>query len=123
VNVEDKQHQHFVRQESINGSQAEENSPPHSQSRGELPTHERESHSSSSHEHHRPHSAHAEATTSTTTTTSMIPASINYNVNIQFDPATPQSGKPTNLSLMVTEQKVGEPIKDFDIIHDKLICT
>jgi hypothetical protein len=51
----------------------------------------------------------------------MIPASINYNVNIQFDPATPQSGKPTSLSLVVTEQKVGEPIKDFDIIHDKLM--
>jgi hypothetical protein len=119
--MEDKQDQHFVRQESVNGSQAEEDSPQHSQSRGELPTRERESRSS--HEHHRPYSAHAEATTSTTTTTSMIPASINYNVNIQFDPATPQAGKPTNLSLMVTEQKVGEPIKQFDILHDKLICT
>jgi hypothetical protein len=51
----------------------------------------------------------------------MMPAVINYNVNVQFDPATPQAGKPTNLSLIVTEQKVGEPIKQFDIIHDKLM--
>jgi hypothetical protein len=112
--MEDEQHQHFVRQESRNGSQAEEDSPPHSQSQGELPTRERESHSSS-HEHHRPHSAHGEMTTSTATT-SMIPAPINYNVNVQFDPATPQAGKPTSLSLVVTEQKVGEPIKQFDVI-------
>jgi len=117
--MEDEQHEHFVRQESRNGSQAEEDSPPHSQSQGELPTRERESHSSS-HEHHRPHSAHGEMTTSTATT-SMIPAPINYNVNVQFDPATPQAGKPTSLSLVVTEQKVGEPIKQFDIIHDKLM--
>jgi hypothetical protein len=70
-------------------------------------------------EHHH-HSAHAE-TTRSTAATSMAPASINYNVNVQFDPANPQASKPTNLSLIVTEQKVGEPIKDFDIIHDKLM--
>ena len=46
----------------------------------------------------------------------MMPAKTNYNVNIQFDPSSPQAGKPTNLSLIVTEQKVGEPIKDFDMI-------
>jgi len=45
----------------------------------------------------------------------------NYNVNVQFDPATPQASKPTNLSLVVTEQKVEEPTKDFDIIHDKIM--
>jgi hypothetical protein len=71
-------------------------------------------------EHHHHHSAHAE-TTRSTAATSMAPASINYNVNVQFDPANPQASKPTNLSLIVTEQKVGEPIKDFDIIHDKLM--
>ena len=51
----------------------------------------------------------------------MTPAMTNYNVNVQFDPATPQASKPTSLSLVVTEQKVGEPIRDFDIIHDKLM--
>jgi hypothetical protein len=60
-------------------------------------------------------------TSTAATSSSMIPASIIYNVNIQFDPATPQASKPTNLSLIGTEQKVGEPVKDFDIIHDKLM--
>lgn len=114
--MEDEQHEHSIRQGSRNSSQAEEHSSPHSQSQGELPLRERESHSSS-HQHHSPHhSAHAE-----TSTTSVIRASINYNVNVQFYPAIPQAGKPTNLSLIVTEQKVGEPIKQFDIIHDKLM--
>ena len=81
-----------------------------------------ESHSSSHHSQHQHqhHSAPTQTTTSTTTT-SMIPASIIYNVNVQFDPAIPQAGKPTSIRLIVTEQKVGEPIKDFDVIHDKLM--
>ena len=117
--MEDEQHRHLFRQESKNGSQAEKNSPPlHSQSKGELPVGERKSHSINQHHHHNP--AHAQMTTSTATT-SMIPASMIYNVNVQFDPAIPQAGKPTILSLIVTEQKLGEPIKDFDIIHDKLM--
>jgi hypothetical protein len=66
------------------------------------------------HHHSSPHSSHAETTTSTAIMS-------NYNVNVQFDPATPQAGKPTSLSLVVTEQKVGEPIKQFDILHDKLM--
>jgi hypothetical protein len=45
----------------------------------------------------------------------------NCNLNVQFDPATPQAAKLTHLSLLVTEQKTGEPIKQFDIIHDKLM--
>jgi hypothetical protein len=48
------------------------------------------------------------------TTSSMVPAMTNYNVNVQFDPAIPQAGKPTHLNLIVTEQKLGEPIKQFD---------
>ena len=53
----------------------------------------------------------------------MIPAASikNYNINIQFDPAIPLAGKQTHLNLIVTEQKIGEPIKQFDIIHDKLM--
>jgi hypothetical protein len=30
----------------------------------------------------------------------MITAMTNYNVNVQFDPATPQAGKPTNLDVL-----------------------
>ena len=121
--MEEDQNQRLVRQESRNRSQAEEDSPSHSRSHDKLPTSERESHSSN-HDlkhHHGSHSAHTEITTSSTVATSVIPESINYNVNVQFDPATPQAGKQTRLSLVVTEQKVGEPIKQFDIIHDKLM--
>jgi hypothetical protein len=84
--------------------------------------HERESHSTSHQHDNSSHSAHAQKSTSTSAT-SMIPAASikNYNVNIQFDPATPQAGKPTHLSLVVAEQKIGEAIKQFDIIHDKIM--
>jgi hypothetical protein len=96
-------------------------SSPHAQSQDHTPNAERESHGG--HEHHQHHhpSAQPKTTTTLTASTSMIPAMTNYNVNVQFDPATPQAGKPTKLSLMITEQKVGEPIKQFDIIHDKLM--
>ncbi len=71
-------------------------------------------------QHHQ--SAQSKATAVLTgAPSSMTPASINCNVNIQFDPATPQAGRPTHLSLVVTEQKVGETIKQFDTIHDKLM--
>ncbi len=120
--MEDEHHHHFLRRERKNGSQAEEDSPPYSSSQAELPERKSELHSSSSssHEHYPSHSAHSEITTSMATTP-MDPASINYNVNVQFEPATPQAGKPTSISFVVTEQKVGEPIKQFDIIHDKLM--
>jgi hypothetical protein len=82
--------------------------------------------SASGHEEHLQHQHHSSAQstttgTSTALTSSTVSASINYNVNVQFDPAIPQAGIPTRLSLVVTEQKVGEPIKQFDIIHDKLM--
>jgi len=95
-------------------------SSPHTQSQDHTPKAERESHGG--HEHHQHHHSDQSKTTATlTASTSMMPAMTNYNVNVQFDPATPQAGKPTNLSLIVSEQKVGEPIKQFDIIHDKLM--
>jgi hypothetical protein len=118
--MEDEHHHHLLRQERKNGSQAEEDSPSHSTSQAELPERKREMDSTSSHEHYPSHSAHSEITISMATA-SMSPAPINYNVNVQFEPAAPQAGKPTSLSFVVTEQKVGEPIKQFDIIHDKLM--
>jgi hypothetical protein len=117
--MEDEQHHHLVKPKSKSESQSEKVSPPHSPSKGELPVSESESHSSSHHQHQ--HHSVATQTTTPTTTTSMIPASIIYNVNVQFDPAIPQAGKPTIIRLIVTEQKVGEPIKEFNIIHDKLM--
>jgi hypothetical protein len=107
--------------------QDEQGSSPHNiHTQGEAPRHEEES-QAGRHEHHHHHHRDTSSAQSKTTATltpassSMIPAMTNYNANVQFDPATPQAGKPTNLSLVVTEQKVGEPIKQFDIIHDKLL--
>src|ERR671912_2304622 len=87
----------------------------------EAPRRKGESQASRHKQYQQHHHSPQPKTTTLTAVTSMMPAVINYNVNVQFDPATPQAGKPTNLSLIVTEQKVGEPIKDFDIIHDKLM--
>jgi hypothetical protein len=103
--------------------QEEQGSPPHNtHSQDKDSTHERES-SVIEHKEHHQHSAQPEtiSTLTVATTSSMMPGLVNYNVNVQFDPATPQAGKPTHLNLIVTEQKVGETIKQFDIIHDKLM--
>ena len=105
--------------------QDEQGSPSHNaHSQGEAPRHEGGS-QAGRHEHHHQHdtsSAQPKTTTTlTAATSSMTPEMVNYNVNVQFDPATSQAGKPANLSLVVTEKKVGEPIKQFDIIHDKLL--
>src|ERR671911_2801429 len=123
---DDKQQSHLVRKETRTSSPAEEISSPHNtHSQNKEPTDERESsiseHGQQHHQHHPSDQSKTTATLTTAATSSMIPASINYNVNVQFDPVTPQAGKPTHLSLIVTEQKVGEPIKQFDIIHDKLM--
>jgi hypothetical protein len=109
--------------------QEEQGSPPHNtHSQDKDSTHERESSSVIGHKEHHQHQHHQHsaqpettATLAVATTSSMMPASVNYNVNVQLDPPTPQASKPTHLNLIVTEQKVGEPIKDFDIIHDKLM--
>ncbi|MDQ3837365.1 MAG: hypothetical protein M3270_10615, partial [Thermoproteota archaeon] len=114
--MENEQHEHFVRHGSDSYSQANADSTADS-SQGLLSTHAMESHNHSR-EHH--HSAHLETGTSVATP-SVTSGSANYNVNVQFDPAIPLADKPTHLSLIVTEQKVGEPIKQFDVIHDKLM--
>src|SRR5919112_359441 len=95
----------------------------HVQSQDDAPQAESESRSVHEHHQHNHPSAQPKMTTTTLTaaTSSMIPAMTIYNVNVQFDPATPQAGKPTSLILIITEQKVGEPIRQFDIIHDKLM--
>jgi hypothetical protein len=121
---DDKHHSHLVRKENRTSSQAEKDSSPHhTQSQRNKRSHESESsisdhkehdqhHEQRHYHHHQQHSAQPETTTALMTT---------YNVNVQFDPPTPQAGKPTHLSLVITEQKVGEPINQFDIIHDKLM--
>jgi hypothetical protein len=44
-----------------------------------------------------------------------------YNVNIRFDPIIPEAGRLTELILFVTDQKLGDPIKEFELVHDKLM--
>jgi hypothetical protein len=117
---DDKHHSHLVGKENRTSSQAEKDSSPHhTQSQSKELSHERESSVSDHKEHHQQHHHHQQHSTQPKTTTTTLTAT--YNVNVQFDPATPQAGKPTHLSLVITEQKVGEPIKQFDIIHDKLM--
>jgi hypothetical protein len=117
----DKQHSHLVGKDSRTDSQAEKNSSPHhTQSQSKELTHERESSIGEHKEHHyheQQHHNQQHSTQPKTTTT----LTATYNVNVQFDPPTPQAAKPTHLNLIVTEQKIGEPIKQFDIIHDKLM--
>jgi hypothetical protein len=96
----------------------------HVQSQDHAPKAESESRSVHEHHSHNHPSAQPKMTATTTLTAAtspMMPATTIYNVNVQFDPATPQAGRPTSLSLIITEQKVGEPIRQFDIIHDKLM--
>src|SRR5918911_2138757 len=50
-----------------------------------------------------------------------LPLSEHYNVNIRFDPITPEARKRTELLLSITDQKLGDPIKEFELVHDKLM--
>lgn len=42
-----------------------------------------------------------------------------YNVNLQTDPAQPMANFATQLAITVTEQAVGDAIKEFELVHDK----
>jgi hypothetical protein len=123
-NMEDDKHDSYlIRKENRTSSQAgKDSSPHHTQSQSKELSHESKSSVSDHKEHHQHHEQHhhhhQQYSTQPKTTTTLTAT---YNVNIQFDPPTPQAAKPTHLSLIVTEQKVGEPIKQFDIIHDKLM--
>jgi hypothetical protein len=118
--MEDNQHHHMKRKEETGATslgKQESSSPHNTNSQHKEPMDERESSANKNERHHNHHSPQSKSTV----TSPMVSALVNYNVNVQFDPATPQAGKPTRLSLVVTEQKVGEPVKHFDIIHDKLM--
>jgi plastocyanin len=62
------------------------------------------------HQHHQHHQAH-----------NQLPFSGYYNVNIRFDPISPEAGKTTELTLSVTDQKLGDSIREFELLHDKLM--
>lgn len=50
-----------------------------------------------------------------------MPFSGYYNVNIRFDPITQRTGKPTELISSITDQKVGDPIREFELVRDKIM--
>jgi hypothetical protein len=41
--------------------------------------------------------------------------------NLLYDPITPKARKPTKLILSITEQRSGDPITEFELLHDKLM--
>ena len=45
----------------------------------------------------------------------------NYNVNLQYNPQTPEAGVSTKLAIYITEQQSGDVIQEFENIHDKLM--
>jgi len=45
----------------------------------------------------------------------------NYNFNLQAGLAAPEAGKPTKLIPVITEQSIGDPISEFEVVHDKLL--
>jgi hypothetical protein len=49
------------------------------------------------------------------------PISNHYNVNVKYDPITIEAGRRTKLILSVTEQRSGNHIRDFELVHDKLM--
>ena len=49
------------------------------------------------------------------------PASKQYNVNLQYDPITLEARKATKLVISVTDQRLGDTIRDFELVHDKLM--
>ncbi len=44
-----------------------------------------------------------------------------YNFNLRSDPALPKAGTPVAITLSVAEQKIGDPITEFESVHDKLM--
>jgi hypothetical protein len=49
------------------------------------------------------------------------PVSNNYNVNLQYDPIPPEAGKTEKLILSLTEQRLGDPIRGYNVVHDKVM--
>lgn len=93
---DDKQHPHPARKETETNSSAEEVLLSHNRhNRSKGPTHKSESsvseHKEHHQHHHQQHSAQAKTNATLAAATSTIPVMINYNVNVQFDPATPQA--------------------------------
>lgn len=70
-----------------------------------------------------PHASHAKNKTHSLEHGAHIdrkdPQSLSYNVNLQTDPVKPLASTATQLDITVTEQALGDAIKEFELVHDK----
>ena len=49
-----------------------------------------------------------------------IPDFVEYPLNLKLDPHPPQPGKPVSLMFDIKDPKSGAPVKDFEMVHEKL---
>jgi hypothetical protein len=74
-----------------------------------------------SQEHRQHHAGHEHQSPAAAPTSAAVKQQSLTNINLQFDPATPTAGEPVKLTLTVAEQRSGEPITEFEKIHDRLM--
>jgi hypothetical protein len=48
------------------------------------------------------------------------PFSNQYNVNLQYDSVVPEAGRPTKLTISITE-KSGATVREYELVHDKIM--
>jgi len=44
-----------------------------------------------------------------------------YSVSLRYNPIIPIAGQPTLITIDITEKQTGERVKEFDILHEKLM--
>lgn len=44
-----------------------------------------------------------------------------YSVSLQYNPSIPLAGQPTLITMDIREKQTGERVKEFDILHEKLM--
>jgi hypothetical protein len=45
----------------------------------------------------------------------------NYDVDLQYDPITPEARKSTKMIISIRDQKSGYPLREYELVHDKLM--
>ena len=44
-----------------------------------------------------------------------------YSASLQYNPSVPIAGQPTLITIDIREKQTGERVKEFDILHEKLM--
>ena len=44
-----------------------------------------------------------------------------YSVSLKYNPTIPEAGKPSLITIKITENQTEKRIKEFDLLHEKLI--